>query len=204
MALIVERENEMQLSLCEVSVYGEPHLDSPCWSNSCGNGGSCKPDGCYYTCVCPKSWSGTNCEGKNWAYHAVTLLRKAYYDIPQSVNNTVDGNREDMMRHGNDNLCSASTLFKDPWYVLVFFAWIEIRHILIVNRQDCCSSSMCNFDVLINEDKLCGARRHNMSGVAWKYIWCVPVAIGKTVNITFYGLRVISLCEVEIYGVPVP
>ena len=43
-----------------------------------------------------------------------------------------------------------------------------------------------------------------MSGVAWKYIWCVPVAIGRIVNITFYGLQVISLCEVEIYGVPVP
>ena len=138
-ALIVERENVMQLSLCEVSVYGEPHLGSPCWSNPCGNGGSCKPDGCYYMCVCPKRWSGTNCEGKNGAYHAVTLMRKASSDVPQYVNNTVDGNREDMMRHGNDSLCSASALFTDPCNALGFSAWIEMRQILMVNRQDCCS-----------------------------------------------------------------
>ena len=37
-ALIVEHEHEMQLSLCEVSVYGEPHLGSPCWSNPFANG----------------------------------------------------------------------------------------------------------------------------------------------------------------------
>ena len=176
-ALIVEHEHEMQLSLCEVSVYGEPHLGSPCWSNPCGNGGSCKPVACYYMCVCPKSWSGTNCEGKNWAYHAYTLMRKGSIAIPQSVDNTVDGNREDMMRHGNGNLCSESPLLTDPWYAVGFSALIEIRQILMVNRQDCCSSHMYNFDVLINPDKLCGARRHNMSGVAWKYIWCVPVAI---------------------------
>ena len=58
MALIVERENEMQLSLCEVSVYGEPHLGSPCWSNPCGNGGSCKPDGCYYLFIYSASVAG--------------------------------------------------------------------------------------------------------------------------------------------------
>ena len=205
MALIVERENEMQLSLCEVSVYGEPHLGSPCWSNPCGNGGSCKPDGCYYTCVCPKSWSGTNCEGKNWAYHAVTtLMQKVSTEIPEVVGNTVDGNREDMMRHGNDNLCSASTLITDPWYLVGVSTLIELRQMLLVNRQDCCSLYMNKFDVLIFDDKLCGARRHNMSGVVWKINWCVPVPIGRIVKITFYGLHVISLCEVEIYGVPVP
>ena len=203
-ALIVEHEHEMQLSLCEVSVYGEPHLGSPCWSNPCANGGSCKPVACYYTCVCPKSWSGTNCEGKNWAYHALTMVRMSSGEEPNHVDNIVDGNREDMMRHGNNNLCSASALMTDPWYVIVFLNVIEIRHMLLVNRQDCCSSYMYNFDVLINDNKLCGARRHNMTGVAWKYIWCVPVAIGRTVKIAFYGLQVISLCEVEIYGVPLP
>ena len=203
-ALIVERANDMQLSLCEVSVYGEPHLGSPCWSNPCGNGGSCKPAGCYYTCVCPKSWSGTNCEGKNWAYQATTLMQYVLTELPKIVYNTVDGNREDMMRHGKENLCSASKLIRDPWYLVGFPTVIEVRQILMVNRQDCCSSYMNNFDVFIIDDKLCGARRHNMSGVAWKYIWCVPIAIGNFVKITFYGLQVISLCEVEVYGVPVP
>ena len=204
-ALIVERDIDTQLSLCEVSVYGEPHLGSPCWSNPCGNGGSCKPVGCYYTCVCPKGWPGTNCEGTNWAYHAVTtFMQKVSTEMPEEVYNTVDGNREDMMRHGNDNLCSASTLTKDPWYLVGFSPLVEIRQILIVNRQDCCSSYMYNFEVSIIDDILCGARRHNMSGVAWKYIWCVPAAIGRIVKITFHGLQVISLCEVEVYGVPLP
>jgi len=66
-ALTVESDEVMYFNLWEVSVYGELHLDSPCWSNPCGNGGSCEPNGTFYRCVCPASWPGLNCEGTNWA-----------------------------------------------------------------------------------------------------------------------------------------
>ena len=49
-----------------------------------------------------------------------------------------------MMRHGNNNLRSASALMTDPWYVIGFFNLIEIRQMLLVNRQDCCFETSHN------------------------------------------------------------
>ena len=110
LVVITKRSSSSELTylgLREVVVYGTLISASPCLSNPCGNGGSCEPkDTYFYMCVCPPTCPGLNCEVKNWARGQNATI-SGTNDTAIAASHTVDGNRVDVMRRGNDidHLC---------------------------------------------------------------------------------------------------
>ena len=193
-----------RITLLEVSVYGSPHLRDQCLSNPCDNGGTCQANDTFYDCICPTGWLGSNCEGTNWA-----LGKKASMSSLQAdkylASNAVDGNTDDMMIYGEDYRCVYSQRENNPYLEIDLEKEIEIRKVVIVNRQDCCSSFLDNFDIVIGSydggtNKTCGAPQNSMSNIARKSIYCSSGVIGRTVTITLRERQHLTLCEVEVYG----
>ena len=199
---------EWRIALIDFSVYGSPLLRDQCLSNPCDNGGTCQPSGTFYKCTCPTGWLGSYCEGTNWA-----LLKKANMSSVQAnkyrPSNAVDGRTDDMMRFGSDYRCVYSRKEYNPYLEIDLEKELEIRKVVIVNRQDCCSSFLDNFDIVIGSydggtNKTCGAPQNNMSHIARKSIYCSSGVIGRIVTITLRGRQHLTLCEVQVYGYLLP
>ena len=191
-------------ALTEVSVYGLPHLRDQCLCNPCDNGGTCQPNGTFYICICPTGWLGSNCEGTNWAVGkkaSLSSLRSTKY----RASSVVDGNTDDMLLFGESYQCVYSRIENNPYLEIDLGSVFEVRKVVIVNRQDCCSSFLDNFDIVIGSfdggtNKTCGPPQNNMSNIARKSIHCSSGVIGRTVTITLSGRQHLTLCEVEVYG----
>ena len=193
-----------RIVLVEFSVYGSPHLRDQCLSNPCDNGGTCQPNGTFYNCICPAGWLGSNCEGTNWALGKKATMSSLQAD-KYRASNAVDGNTDDMMIFGEEYRCVYSKKETNPYLEIDLEKELEIRKVVIVNRQDCCSSFLDNFDIVIGSydggtNKACGAPQNSMSKIARKSIHCSSGVIGRTVTITLRGRQQLTLCEVEVYG----
>ena len=204
------------MGLCEVIVYGTSASNPPCLSNPCGNGGSCEPkETGFYTCVCPHTWPGQNCEGRNWARG-----QKATISGPNgtviAASNTVDGNRDDVMRRGDIyHQCSETTDdITSPWWKVELGKLIEVTHIYIVNRIDCEPSYLLKYVCIVGPYNgiytQCRTGRnytYRKYYFARLYVWCLPHAVGSTVKITYtldaheiMHIKLLRVCEVEVYG----
>ena len=108
-------------------------------SNPCGNGGNCEPkDTYFYMCVCPPAWPGRNCEEGNWA-RGKTAKISGPNDTVTEASNTVDGNRDDVMRRGIkiDNRCVTTTPnVTSPWWMVELETTIEVTQVLMVTRVE--------------------------------------------------------------------
>ena len=192
------------LTLCEVLVFGQPYLRDQCLSNPCDNGGTCEPNGTFYKCVCPTRWPGPNCEGTNWARgQSATMSSRTEYVASRAV----DGIADDMMTAGS---CSSTRYGRNPWWMVNFGGkMIEIRKVVILNRQDCCYERLVNFDIVIGPHygryNVCGSSLYNMSDMAMKSFYCSPSVYGSNLKITIHTKRTktekLALCEVYVYGV---
>ena len=209
------------LAFGEVTVYGQRSSPSPCLSNPCCNGGSCKPkDTFFHICVCPPTWSGLNCEGKNWA-RGQTATVSGPNGTVIAASNTVDGDRDDVMRRGNNmDLCVTTTRdVTSPWWKVELETAIEVIQVYMVTRVESRTTDLLHCDIYVgphngtykkyydhNRDKITSS---GAESYAWFYVWCIPVSIGNTVKIkytfkhtkfesSFYAI--LSLCEVEVYG----
>ena len=210
------------LALAEVMVYGKRSSASPCLSNPCGNGGSCKPkDINFHRCVCPPTWPGLNCEGKNWARGQTATISGPNGTVI-AASNTVDGNRDDVMRRGNnsDNLCVTTTRdVTSPWWKVELQTAIQVIQVYMVTRVESRTTDLLHCDIYVGPHNGTYTKYYDHSrdnntpsgaeSYAWFYVWCLPVSIGSTVKIkytykhtlfesSFYGI--LSLCEVEVYG----
>ena len=196
------------IALEEVSVYGSPYLRDQCLSNPCDNGGTCQPNGTFYNCICPAGWLGSKCEGTNWALGKNASMSSLQIDTYRA-SNAIDGNTDDMMRFGKQYHCIYSRKEYNPYMEIDLETELEIRKVVIVNRQDCCSSFLDNFDIVIGSydggtKKPCGAPQNNMSNIATNSIYCSSGVIGRIVTITLRGRQHLTLCEVEVYGYLLP
>ena len=161
-----------RIALVEMSVYGSPHLRDQCLSNPCDNGGTCQPNGTFYNCICPTGWLGSNCEGTNWAIGKKAIMSSLQAD-KYRASKAVDGDTDDMMIFGEEYRCVYSRKEYNPYLEIDLETEVEIRNVVIVNRQDCCSSFLDNFDIVIGSydggtNKTCGASQNNMSNIARK------------------------------------
>ena len=206
------------MGLCEVIVYGTLTSDSPCLSNPCGNGGSCEPkETGFYICVCPETWPGQNCEGKNWARGQNATISGPNGTVI-AASNTVDGNRDDVMRRGDIyHQCSTTTRdITSPWWKVELGKLIEVTHVYIVNRVECEPSFLKEYVFVVGPYNgiytqcrigLNHTDEHARFYFAWLYVWCLPHAVGSTVKITYtfddpnkLHSKLLMLCEVEVYG----
>ena len=192
------------LTLCEVLVYGQPYMRDQCLSNPCDNAGTCEPNGTFYKCICPTRWPGPNCEGTNWARgQSATMSSRTEYVASRAV----DGIADDMMTAGS---CSKTKYDRNPWWKVTFDGkMIEVRKVVILNRQDCCYERLVNFDIVIGPHygryNVCGSSLYNMSDIAMKSFYCSPSVYGSNLKITIHTKRPktekLALCEVYVYGV---
>ena len=225
LVVIIKQSSTSELAYLgfrEVVIYGERISHSPCLSNPCRNGGSCKPkDTFFHRCVCPPTWPGPNCEGKNWARGKTATLSGSDHAVI-AASNTVDGNRDNVMRHGNniDNQCVTTTRdVTSPWWKVEFGTTIEVIQIYMVTRVESRTTDLLHCDIFVGPrngtytkyyDQTRGKKTSSDTQFyASFYLWCVPVSTGSTVVITytyqhtsfestFYAI--LSLCEVEVYG----
>ena len=220
----IHKRREQSLALCEVLIYGSPFSDPPCLSKPCGNGGTCEPKANgFYRCVCPQTWPGLNCEGKNWARGQNATISGPKGTVI-AASNTVDGNRDHVMRYENiDHQCVTTTSgITSPWWKVELGNIVEVTQVFMVNRVDNFITNMLKYVVVVGPYNgtytTCSAR--NIATVdnihydfAWMNTWCRHVVIGSTVKITYthiakswsdiYNQR-LSLCEVEVYGILKP
>ena len=210
------------LAFKEVMVYGNRSSASPCLSNPCGNGGSCKPkDTCFYRCVCPPTWSGLNCEGKNWARGRKATISGSNSAVI-AASNTVDGNRDDVMRRGSniDHQCVTTTRdITSPWWKVELETAIEVIQVHMVTRVESRTTDLLHCDIYVGPHNGTYTKYYDHSRdkntpigaeiYRWFYVWCLPVSIGNTVMIKYTYQRtsfessfyaILSLCEVEVYG----
>ena len=210
------------LALSEVMVYGKRSSATPCLSNPCGNGGSCKPKDTYFhRCVCPPTWPGLNCEGKNWARGQTATISGPNGTVI-TASNTVDGNRDDVMRLGRntDNLCVTTARdVTSPWWKVELETAIEVIQVYMVTRVESRTTDLLHCDIYVGPHNGTYSKYYDHSrdnntpsgaeSYAWFYVWCLPISIGSTVKIkytyrhtsfesSFYAI--LSLCEVEVYG----
>ena len=84
---------------------------------------------------------------------------------------------------------------------------VNVSIIRITNRGDCCSERLSNFEIRIGDyfgvesDKspTCGGL-HTVEGLS-KVIKCPEPMVGEFLTIRIPGkLKVLSLCEVEVFG----
>ncbi|XP_065423892.1 fibulin-7-like [Chrysemys picta bellii] len=65
---------------------------SHCASNPCANGGTCVEDVQQFTCVCPSSWSGSNCQTPVYSYW-VTLSNSSFSHQPRCADTRLGSRR---------------------------------------------------------------------------------------------------------------
>ncbi|XP_076592863.1 uncharacterized protein LOC143324359 [Chaetodon auriga] len=126
-----------------------------------------------------------------------------------AASNAIDGNRESNYHLGS---CSHTTEQTNPWWRVDLLESYIITSITVTNRGDCC------------QDRINGAKIHignslQDNGVANRVVGVIPdIPAGKSLKITFTRLvegryvivalsgsgRVLTLCEVEVYGYRAP
>ena len=225
LVVIIKRASTSELAYLgfrEVVVYGKLSSVSPCLSNPCANGGSCKPKRAFFhMCVCPATWPGLNCEGKNWARGQNATISGPNGTVI-AASNTVDGNRDDVMRRGNniDNQCVTTTRdVTSPWWEVELETTVEVIQVYMVTRVESCTTDLLYCDVYVGPHNGTYTKYYDHSRdkstpsgaefYRWFYVWCLPVSIGTTVKIEYTYKRtvfessfyaILSLCEVEVYG----
>ena len=218
----IHKSRNQSIALCEVLIYGSPFSDPPCLSNPCGNGGTCEPkENGFYRCFCPQTWPGLNCEGKNWARGQNATISGPKGTVI-AASNTVDGNRDHVMRYENiEHQCVTTTSgITSPWWKVELGENIEVTQVYMVNRVDHFITNMIKYVVFVGPYHDTYTTCNAIAAVdntyyyfAWVNIWCLNVAIGNTVKITYthipkgfmdvYNKR-LSLCEVGVYGMLKP
>ncbi|XP_026798768.2 fucolectin-like [Pangasianodon hypophthalmus] len=118
-----------------------------------------------------------------------------------------DGNRESDMLYFS---CTHTTVENNPWWRVDLLAVHDISTVIITNRGDCCPERIDGAEIHIgnslvnngNNNPRCVVISSIPAGASAKYMCNMR---GRYVNIIIPNVnQVLTLCEVEVYGVPVP
>ena len=130
-----------------------------------------------FMCVCPPAWPGRNCEGKNWA-RGKTAKISGPNDTVTEASNTVDGNRDDVMRRGNkiDHQCVTTTPdVTSPWWKVELETTIEVMQVFMVTRVESRNTDLLHCDIYVGPHngtytKYYDHSRDKITGTYTKYI----------------------------------
>ena len=134
------------------------------------------------------------------------------YRKPTVQSSTFDGRASSLAVDGNINAVNASCTHTnwqaDPWWRVDLLDPVQVVYLFIVNRWDCCSDRLHNFEIRIgnslgnngNSNPQCGGL-HSLNNVQSKVIPCASPLIGRYINIIIPGPRkLLTLCEVQVHG----
>ncbi|XP_053535197.1 fucolectin isoform X2 [Ictalurus punctatus] len=113
----------------------------------------------------------------------------------------IDGNRASDV---NSYSCSHTNFENNPWWRVDLLAVYDISSVIVTNRGDCCSERINGAEIHIG-NSLVNNGNNNPSipaGASTNYTCNMR---GRRVNIIIPNvIQALTLCEVEVYGVPVP
>ncbi|KAK7124597.1 hypothetical protein R3I94_018842 [Phoxinus phoxinus] len=121
--------------------------------------------------------------------------------------NAIDGNRQYDLFKGS---CTQTTIERDPWWRLDLIKSYTIASVALTNRGDCCAEQLNGVVVHVG-DSLESEGRANPVCFKVSFIpaggtgtfRCDSALQGRFVTVALLGEnRTLSLCEVEVFGVP--
>ncbi|XP_058240530.1 uncharacterized protein LOC131349131 [Hemibagrus wyckioides] len=119
----------------------------------------------------------------------------------------IDGNRASNM---GSYSCTHTNIQNNPWWRVDLLAVYDITKVIVTNRGDCCPERINGAEIHIgnslvnngNNDPRCAVIYSIPAGGSASYTCNMR---GRYVNVFIPGVsRVLTLCEVEVYGVAVP
>uniref|UniRef100_A0A8C6MDD2 Si:ch211-215k15.4 n=1 Tax=Nothobranchius furzeri TaxID=105023 RepID=A0A8C6MDD2_NOTFU len=121
--------------------------------------------------------------------------------------NAIDGNRNSQMMAGS---CTHTAQQADPWWRVDLLESYIIDHINIVNRGDCCAERINGAQIHIGDsadwsaNPQAGTIDQLAAGDTYSRYYQRDVK-GRYVTILIAGAdKILSLCEVEVYGYRAP
>ncbi|XP_046698553.1 fucolectin-1-like [Silurus meridionalis] len=100
--------------------------------------------------------------------------------------------------------CTHTSTQNNPWWRVDLLVVYDISNIIITNRGDCCAERINGAEIHIG-NSLLNNGNNNPSMPAGASVNYTCNMIGRYVNVIIpYVSKVLSLCEVEVYGVQVP
>ncbi|XP_077343474.1 uncharacterized protein LOC143988082 [Lithobates pipiens] len=148
--------------------------------------------------------------GSTEIYNNVALQSRSTQSSTDSLSSTInaiDGNLDPNFWQGS---CFSTKFEASPWLRVDLLATHKISHIIITNRGDCCANYIDGAEILVgdsldnngNNNQKCatvssiplgGRQTYNCSNMK-----------GRSVNLILRGKTgYLTLCEIQIYGVPV-
>ncbi|KAI4875408.1 hypothetical protein NFI96_009873, partial [Prochilodus magdalenae] len=123
--------------------------------------------------------------------------------------NAIDGNSDPDYNHGS---CTTTKSQQNPWWRVDLLDEYTVTSITITNRGDCCPERINGAEIHIGNSLLNNGNSNPRAGE----ITSIPAGrsitlkfekgiSGRYVNVVLPGdKRVLTLCEVEVYGYPTP
>lgn len=123
----------------------------------------------------------------------------------------VDGNRNGNYDAGSCTFTGVGKKLKtqDPWWTVDLGKSFNVTRVAITNRSDCCGRRLRDFSILVGDErptnngkplsnKACGSKLNVPQG---ETVTFDCPAKGRYVSVQIFGRRILTLCEVEVFGV---
>ncbi|KAI0225580.1 Fucolectin [Lamellibrachia satsuma] len=119
-----------------------------------------------------------------------------------SAGKAVDGNRNSNMMKRS---CTHTNREAGSWWQVDLYGIYEIRQVVITNRGDCCGNRLKSFVIEVQQHEnlvhICASSEAALKKGETKSFLCKRGSIGNIVRIKLKGTEVLSLCEVEVFGI---
>ncbi|XP_036413787.1 uncharacterized protein LOC118798514 [Colossoma macropomum] len=136
-----------------------------------------------------------------------SLVNNSYAAFSHAYN-AIDGNSESNYNRGS---CTATEAQQNPWWRVDLLGEYTVTSVTIYNRGDCCAERINGAEIHIGNSLANNGNNNTRVGV----ISSIPAGksstlilkgfSGRYVNVIIPGNnRILTLCEVEVYGYPTP
>nr|XP_015209595.1 PREDICTED: uncharacterized protein LOC102686556 isoform X1 [Lepisosteus oculatus] len=143
---------------------------------------------------------------KNVALRGEATQSSTYSGLGEA-GNAVDGSWNAYLFQSS---CTLTRYQQAPWWRVDLHGKYQVSAVLIRNRQDCCKNRLERAEVHLgsslvnngNSNYRCGIIQSTSLGSI--HLICCGGQVGQYVNVVSPKTVFLTLCEVEVYGVPVP
>nr|XP_014349316.1 PREDICTED: uncharacterized protein LOC102349116 [Latimeria chalumnae] len=136
------------------------------------------------------------------------VMQSSLNDMKGIPEHAIDGNRKS---HYSSLSCLYTQKEQDPWFRIDLREMHKVSAVTITNRADCCWNNLKGAEIHIgNSLKKKGLKnpmcaKINKTSPGYTESFCCDGMLGRFVTINIPGRQdFLTLCEVEVFGIPVP